>query len=104
METVGNIVVVIGTIFMLIGVVGIFRFENFYLRLLVSSKVDTVGALTLIVGLALRHGASFFSAKLILLIAIMLILNPLVAHMIAASAHESKYKLKEEQTQTEETI
>ena len=106
----GNVVVVIGTAFMLIGVVGIFRFENFYLRLLVSSKVDTVGALTLIIGLALRHGVSYFSAKLILLIAIMLILNPLVAHMTAGAAYRAKYKIEykaEEEEQpagAEETI
>ena len=104
METVGNVVVVIGAVFMLFGVVGIFRFENFYLRLLVSSKVDTVGALTLIIGLAIRHGISYFSAKLILLIVIMLILNPLVAHMIAATAYESKYKLEGKQAEAEDII
>ena len=99
MEIAGNIIVTIGTAFMLVGVVGIFRFKNFYLRLLVSSKVDTVGALTLIIGLAIRHGVSYFSAKLILLIIIMLILNPLVAHMIAGTAYESKYKLKGKQAE-----
>jgi len=104
LETVGNVIVVIGTIFMLFGVVGIFRFKNFYLRLLVSSKVDTVGALTLIIGLSLRHGISYFSAKLILLIVIMLILNPLVAHIIAATAHASGYKLEGKQAETEEII
>ena len=87
---------------MLFGVVGIFRFDNFYLRLLVSSKVDTVGALTLIIGLIIRHGISYFSGKLLLIIGIMLILNPLVAHMIARSAYLSGYKL--EGKQAEENI
>lgn len=87
---------------MLFGVVGIFRFENFYLRLLVSSKVDTVGALTLIIGLLIRHGIGYFSGKLLLIIGIMLILNPLVAHMIARSAYLSGYKL--EGKQAEENI
>ena len=89
----------IGIAFMLFGIVGIFRFENFYLRLLVSSKVDTVGALTLIIGLIIRHGISFFSGKLLLIIAIMLILNPLVAHMIARSAYLSGYKLEGKQAE-----
>jgi len=104
LETVGNVVVVIGAIFMLFGVVGIFRFQNFYIRLLVSSKVDTVGALTLMIGLSLRHGISYFSAKLVLLIVIMLILNPLVAHMIAGTAYDSKYELRRKQAGAEEII
>ena len=102
MEILGNVVVGIGIAFMLFGVVGIFRFENFYLRLLVSSKVDTVGALTLIIGLLIRHGIGYFSGKLLLIIGIMLILNPLVAHMIARSAYLSGYKL--EGKQAEENI
>ena len=104
MEAVGNVVVVIGAVCMIFGIVGLFRFENFYLRLLVSSKVDTVGALTLIIGLAIRHGISYFSAKLVLLIAIMLILNPLVAHMIAGTAYDSKYKLEGKQAGDKEII
>jgi len=102
LEILGNIVIGIGIAFMLFGVVGIFRFENFYLRLLVSSKVDTVGALTLIIGLLIRHGIGYFSGKLLLIIGIMLILNPLVAHMIARSAYLSGYKL--EGKQAEENI
>jgi len=102
LEILGNVVVGIGIAFMLFGVVGIFRFENFYLRLLVSSKVDTVGALTLIIGLLIRHGIGYFSGKLLLIIGIMLILNPLVAHMIARSAYLSGYKL--EGKQAEENI
>jgi len=102
LEILGNIVIGIGVAFMLFGVVGIFRFDNFYLRLLVSSKVDTVGALTLIIGLIIRHGISYFSGKLLLIIGIMLILNPLVAHMIARSAYLSGYKL--EGKQAEENI
>jgi len=99
LEVLGNIIMGIGIAFMLFGIVGIFRFENFYLRLLVSSKVDTVGALTLIIGLIIRHGISFFSGKLLLIIAIMLILNPLVAHMIARSAYLSGYKLEGKQAE-----
>ena len=102
MEMLGNIIIIIGMTFMLFGVIGMFKFENFYLRILVSSKVDTVGALTLIIGLIVRHGLSFFSAKLMMLIAIVLILNPLVAHMIARAAYSSGYKL--EGKQTEDTI
>ena len=99
METLGTIITFIGMAFMLFGIVGISKFQNFYLRILVSSKIDTVGLLTLIIGLIIRHGLSFFSAKLLLLMAIILILNPLVAHMIARAAYLSGYKLDESQVE-----
>ena len=77
------------------GVIGIFKFNTFYTRLLATSKIDTVGALTLIIGVAIRHGISFFSGKVVLLAIIMLIFNPLVAHILARSAYLSGHKLED---------
>ena len=102
MEALSNIIVTIGLIFMVFGVIGMFRFKNFYLKILVASKVDTVGAFTIIIGLILRHGISYFSGKLVLILVLTLILNPLVAHTVASSAHASGYKL--EGKQSEETL
>ena len=90
-EVIGNIFIVIGIICMGFGIIGIFMYNNFYLRILVTSKIDTVGGLTLIIGLAITHGISFFSAKLMLLAVIILTLNPLVAHTVARSAYLSGY-------------
>ena len=93
MEIAGNIITAAGIIFMFFGIIGIFRFNNFYERILVTAKIDTVGAMTLIVGIAVKHGAGFFSLKLLLLAAILLILNPLAAHILARSAYLSGYKI-----------
>ena len=83
------IILGLGVLFMLFGVVGLLKFKAFYPRILVASKIDTVGVLTLIFGVALRHGLSFFTGKLLLIVIIMLILNPLVAHILARSAYIS---------------
>ena len=85
-----------GIIFMLFGVVGLFRFKDLFPRILVTANIDTVGAITLIIGLIVKHGAGFFSLKLLLLVALMLILNPLVAHIIARSAYLSGSGLQDE--------
>ena len=95
MEIVGNIIIIAGIIFMFFGVIGIFRFKNFYPKILVATKIDTVGALTLIIGIAVRHGFNFFSGKLLVLVLIILILNPLVAHVIARSAYLSGYEIED---------
>ncbi|MCL2568629.1 MAG: monovalent cation/H(+) antiporter subunit G [Oscillospiraceae bacterium] len=94
-EIIGNIFIIAGVIFTLFGVAGFFRFQNFYIRILVSSKVDAVGMLTLVVGLAFRHGISFFSGKLMLIIVVLLILNPLVSHIVARSAYLSGHEVND---------
>jgi len=109
MDILGNILIALGVIFMAFGVVGTFMFKSFYLRLLVTSKIDTVGALTLIFGLVIIHGISFFSAKLLLLAVIILILNPLVAHSVARAAYLSRHPVENVESRskidaTEDTV
>jgi len=92
MEILSFIVMGIGIAFMLVGIIGIFqRKKDFYYRLLVACKIDTVGLLTVGIGLMIRHGFSFFSGKVLLIIVIILVLNPLVAHIIAQAAYRSGY-------------
>ena len=78
---------------MVFGVIGIFRFKNFYERILVTVKIDTVGAFTLIIGIAVKHGADFFSLKLLLIISLLIIINPLITHVTARSAYLSGYTI-----------
>jgi len=87
MDIAGNIVMIIGVIFMLFGVIGLFRFKDFYLKILVLVKIDTVGALTFMLGIIIKHGFSFFSLKIFLIMILLLILNPLTAHIIARAAY-----------------
>ena len=91
-----NVVIVAGLIFMLFGIIGIFRFNDFYSRILVTSKIDTVGAITLIFGLMLKHGISFFTMKLLIILVLLLLLNPLSGHIIARSAYLSDSGLQDE--------
>ena len=74
---------------MLFGVIGLFKFKNFYQRILVSSQIDTVGTFTVIIGIVIKHGFGFFSLKLLLLIVLIMILNPLIAHITVRSSYLS---------------
>ena len=88
------VVISIGVVITAFGVAGIYKFKNFYPRILVASKVDTVGVITIIFGITLQHGFSFFSAKALLIVIILLIINPLVAHIITRSAYLSGHPLE----------
>jgi multicomponent Na+:H+ antiporter subunit G len=96
MEIAGNIVMIAGLALMFFGVIGMFKFRTFYLRILVLAKIDTVGALTFMVGVILRHGLSFFSLKVLLIMVLFLILNPLTAHIIARAAYLSIENVQDE--------
>jgi len=90
-----NIIISLGLIFISFGVFGIFRFKTIYSRILVASKVDTVGFITIMIGVIVKQGISFFSLKVLLILIIVLIVNPLTTHSIVRSAYLSGYKLKE---------
>jgi len=102
MIIVSNIVIGVGLLFMALGIVGIFKFRDFYPSILIASKIDTVGMITIIIGIGIRHGISFFTGKLLLIIIILLILNPLVAHVLTRSAHAAGHKLKDVNKEEEE--
>jgi len=86
MEIAGNVIIYAGMILMAFGLIGIFKFKTFLARMLISAEVDTAGAFTMIIGIAVKHGFSFFSLKLLLVILLMMIINPLIANTIARSA------------------
>jgi multicomponent Na+:H+ antiporter subunit G len=94
-DILGLIVMIVGLLLMGIGIFAIFRFKGFYTRILVISKVDTVGTITFLFGLAIRHGISFFSGKILLIVVFILILSPLVGHMVARSAYLSDHPLQD---------
>ena len=92
MNVLSYIVMGLGVVFMFFGVIGLFQTnKDFYYRILVACKIDTVGFMTLVIGVAIRHGISFFTGKLFLIMIIIMVLNPLVAHIVARSAYKSGY-------------
>lgn len=95
-EWIANIVIIIGLIFMALGVFGIFRFKDYFSRILITAKVDTVGFITIMLGLIIKHGFDFFSGKIILVLALYIITNPIATHAITRSAHISGYRTKKE--------
>lgn len=92
----GNAMVVIGLIFMAFGVLGIFRFKDYFSRVLIGGKVDTVGFITILIGLLLKNGVTYFSGKILLVLVLYIVTNPIATHAITRSAHLSGYKIKKE--------
>ena len=66
---------------------GINRFPDICMRLHAATKATTGGALSILLGLALQTGLSLTTAKLVILITIIIALTPTISHAIARSAH-----------------
>ncbi len=96
MQVLAYSIIGIGVVFVLIGIIGIYRFNNFYARLLSAADIDTVGLITILLGVAILSGFNLFTLKVVLILMLILIINPIVTSAIASSAYFSGYKLKED--------
>lgn len=93
--TIGNILIFIGVCFSFIGLIGVYRFKDFYSKLLASSKIDTVAMVTLILGVAIRSGISWFTLKVLLVLAFILFINPIITSKVVLRAREDELYQKE---------
>lgn len=81
-----------GTAFMLVGSFGIVRLPDFYTRAHAASKIDTLGIMLLLAGLAVYEGLTLNTFKLVLVIVFVAAANPVGAHALARSALKSGLK------------
>ena len=95
-DVLSSILMYTALIFMAFGLLGIFRFRHFHARILVSSKVESVGFLTLMAAIILSAGITYFSLKTGLIAVFVLMTNPIATHAIAHSAVQSGYQVNKD--------
>jgi len=81
---VGDVLIGFGAFLVVFGLVGIFRFKSFYLKLLSGAKIDTIALIVITAGAVVRSGVTWFSAKALLILGIVLLVNPVIAGVLAA--------------------
>jgi len=86
LEIIGALLLVAGALLMLLGSIGILRLPDFYSRTHAATNVDTLGIFLFVIGLAVKEGASFVTAKLVLVAVFILLVNPVGTHALASSA------------------
>ncbi len=96
MEWLGNAIIFIGLLLMGLGVFGLFRFQDYFARVLIGAKIDTVGFITILFGLIIKNGFTFFSGKIFLVLVLYIVTNPIATHAITRSAYLSGYRIKKE--------
>ncbi len=78
--------IVLGLVTMLIGSFGIIRLPDFFARTHAAGKVDTVGIIFLLAGLAIYEGVTLNGGKLVLIILFVGLTNPVAIHILARAA------------------
>lgn len=87
MTLVENILVFIGSIFILAAAVGVFRFPDFYTRLHAATKLVTLGMISIMIAAALFFSSLVATSRALLIISFFFLTAPLSAYMIARSGY-----------------
>lgn len=86
LSVISALMILSGTIFMILGVIGLLRFPDFYTRMHAVGKCDTMGQFLILLGCAVYDGLSFISLKLILISFFYLFSMPAATHAIVKAA------------------
>ncbi|MCG6948814.1 MAG: monovalent cation/H(+) antiporter subunit G [Acidobacteria bacterium] len=76
-----------GSIFLLIGGIGLIRLPDFYTRIHAAGMTDTMGAWLVLVGLMFTAGWSLVMVKLVVLVFFLAVTSPLASHALAKAAY-----------------
>jgi len=91
MEMVNDIIVwallLTGSVFAIIGGIGILRLPDVYTRLHGAGITDTMGAGLILLGLAVHEGFTLITVKLFLIFAFLINTSPVSSHAVANAAH-----------------
>jgi multicomponent Na+:H+ antiporter subunit G len=87
---------IISWILLLIGIVGIYKFDGVYSKLLSSSKIDSVTIIILSMALIIKVGFNLMSLKILLILVFYLLTNPITNQMIGSSAYMNGVKTEKE--------
>ena len=81
-----------GAFFMLSGALGILRMKDFFSRLHPAGVSDSFGAPLILIGAMVHYGFSLVTAKIFILVLLLLITSPTTTHTLAQAAIVSKLK------------
>ncbi len=87
MAVAGDILILIGSFFLFLGSLGIFRMPDVYNRLQAGTKATTLGAMSLILGVGFL--GSGFLIKSIVIVIFIVLTNPISSSTIARASHKS---------------
>ena len=78
--------IVAGSFFTVVGAIGLLRFPDVYTRMHASSVLDPLGVSLIMAGLMVQAGWTLVTAKLIVLVVLLLFTSPVASHALGRAA------------------
>jgi multicomponent Na+:H+ antiporter subunit G len=91
LATAGAALTLLGSAFLFLGALGIFRMPDIYNRMQAGTKATTLGNMLTLLGLGLLFPG--WLPKIILIIIFVLITNPISSHALARACHRNGMEL-----------
>jgi multicomponent Na+:H+ antiporter subunit G len=89
----GAIIALIGSIFLFLGALGIFRMPDVYNRMQAGTKATTVGSILFLIGISIGNHECGCFGKIFIIMLFVIFTNPISSNALARAAHFSGVKL-----------
>ncbi len=93
MELTGAIITLIGSLFLFLGALGIFRMPDVYNRMQAGTKATTLGTILFLFGISIGHLECGCFGKISILILFVIFTNPVSSNALARASHYVGIKL-----------
>ena len=92
MAVVSVICILAGLFFLIVGAIGMVRLPEVFTRSHAVSLTDTLGAFLVLVGLAVYQGLTISMVKILVVLVLLFLLNPVISHATLRAAYRSGLK------------
>ncbi|CAI2717547.1 monovalent cation/H(+) antiporter subunit G [Nitrospina watsonii] len=92
MDILSIIFIVAGSFFLLVAAIGVIRLPDVFSRSHAVSLTDSLGAFLVLVGIAFHEGLDKNTLKILVVLALLYIQNPVIAHATVRAALRSGLK------------
>ena len=90
--------IVAGLFFLVVGSIGILRLPNVFARAHALSVTDSLGAFLVLVGLALYQGFTVNLLRILIVLALIYMLNPVISHATVRAAYRAGMRPETKET------
>jgi len=92
MEILSMIFIVAGLFFLIVAAIGVIRLPDVFSRSHAISLVDSLGAFLMLIGIALHEGLGTNMLKILVVLSLLYIINPVITHATVRAALRSGIK------------
>jgi multicomponent Na+:H+ antiporter subunit G len=92
MNLLSMIFIVAGLFFLVVAAIGVIRLPDVFSRSHAVSLTDSLGAFLILVGIALHEGLGINMLKILVVLSLLYILNPVISHATIRAALRSGLK------------